>query len=643
MKKFCIPALACLMLLGSLTACGGADHPEQTEPTSDTTAPAVSDTMSDTAPDTFPESESTIPDTTPETEPESVEPSLPENALRLADEGRSEYVIVVAADCAPAEKTAASELQAYIAAMSGVTLPIVPDSEAAAAHEIVVGVTNRAEVGAYEKEDSFRVHSQETSLYICGGSPRGTLYGVYHFLESLGCRFFAVDVETIPTQKTIAVLPETVIEMTPAFDYRDVYWSCAFDPDFSAKLGMNASVNSGLGRYMTEELGGGISYAEHLVHSMMYVVTTDMFAAHPEYFCERSGDRYCGGHNQYQACMTNPEVLQLTINSVRSWLEKHPDAGIVTVSQADNELYCTCAECQAIIDEEGTPAGPMLRFVNAVADAIAEDYPDVYVDTLAYHYTIVPPKVTKARDNVVVRFCLSNGCVSHAYNDPDCPDNQLIREAIVAWKEICPRLYVWDYNSNYTHYLCPKPNFSLLQTNAQFFCENKVVGAFYQGIYNEPNGKNAEFGELRTYILAKLMWDPYADVDALTDEFMLVYYGEGGKYIKEYIQYLDSVVQKDSYVRVNYEPTFFKEAFEGEAVEYYNECWAKAKEAAGDDSAMLERIERSEISYRYIKVINRSGLSPKEVAAERAAIKADTARLGITLFNEVILMEDGSL
>ncbi len=643
MKKICLFALSCLLLLGQLTACGGTEKPGETGAPVDTVAPAESESEApETKPETVSETESEVLDTDADTETEpETEPGIPENALRLADEGQSAYSIVVSADCAPAEMTAATELQEYLAAMSGVTLPIVRDSEAATAHEIVIGVTNRAEVGTYEKEDSFRVHAKDTSLYIAGGSPRGTLYGVYGFLESLGCRFFAVDVETVPTLPTVAVLPETVLEKTPAFDYRDVYWSCAYDPDLSAKLGLNASVNSGLGRYMTEELGGGISYAEHLVHSLMYVVTTDLFNEHPEYFCERGGQRYCGGLNQYQACLSNPDVLQLTINSVRSWLEKYPNAGIVTVSQADNELYCTCAECQAIIDEEGTPAGPVLRFANAVADAIAEDYPDVYVDTLAYHYTIVPPKLTKARDNVVVRFCLSNGCVAHAYDDPDCPDNQLVRESIVAWKEICPRLYVWDYNSNYTHYLCPKPNLSLLQDNARFFYENKVVGAFYQGIYNEPNGKNGEFGELRTYILAKLMWDPNADVDALMDEFMLAYYGEGGMYIKEYVQYLDTAVKKEDYIRVNYEPQFFKQAFEGDMVTYYNECWEKAKAAAAEDPAVLERIERSELSYRYIKVINRSGLSPKEVGAERAALKKDAARLGVTLFNEITSMENG--
>ena len=37
----------------------------------------------------------------------------------------------------------------------------------------------------------------------------------------------------------------------------------------------------------------------------------------------------------------------------------------------------------AIIHAEGSPMGPLLRAVNAVADAIASEFPHVVVDTLA--------------------------------------------------------------------------------------------------------------------------------------------------------------------------------------------------------------------------------------------------------------------
>lgn len=38
----------------------------------------------------------------------------------------------------------------------------------------------------------------------------------------------------------------------------------------------------------------------------------------------------------------------------------------------------------AIIKEEGSPMGPLLRAVNTIADRIAGDFPNIAVDTLAY-------------------------------------------------------------------------------------------------------------------------------------------------------------------------------------------------------------------------------------------------------------------
>ena len=44
-----------------------------------------------------------------------------------------------------------------------------------------------------------------------------------------------------------------------------------------------------------------------------------------------------------------------------------------------------------------------------------------------------------------------------------------------------------------------------------------------------------EFAELRTYLISKLLWDPYANVDTLINDFLNGYYGAAGKYIRQYI------------------------------------------------------------------------------------------------------------
>ena len=71
--------------------------------------------------------------------------AAPQAALTLAQNGQSDYVITLANDAIPAEKTAASELQKYLKQSTGATLPIKAQSEVvAAAPQILVSASTRA-------------------------------------------------------------------------------------------------------------------------------------------------------------------------------------------------------------------------------------------------------------------------------------------------------------------------------------------------------------------------------------------------------------------------------------------------------------------------------------------------------------------
>ena len=635
-KQACgLPALLLVLLLG---ACHTNTPPVETDGASGTsggTQPIESVTAEET--DSPIESGDTT-ETVPGSTSEQPEP-LPEGAFYMIDQGKSAYTIIVGAECAEAELHAATELQSYLSAMTGATLPIRRDNEMAKGEqEIVIGVTNRAEAENFDMADAYRIHVENASLSICGGSPRGTLYGVYGFLESLGCRFFAIDTETVPTCSSITLTKDTDLRVKPGFEYRDLFWSNVYDEDISAKLGLNGALMSGeYGRKLSDKVGGGITYAgPHFVHTFAYMITKEThFATHPEYFSEINGVRTAEPLYS-QLCMTNDEVLEIVIRHVKGWLRENPEAKIVSVSQNDSFVgnsYCTCKNCQKIIDEEGSPAGPLLRFVNAVAEAIEEEFPDVYVDTLAYQYSLTPPKVTKARDNVVVRFC-TGACLAHPISE--CSQNAGIKQSVLGWKEVCPRLYIWDYTTNFAHYLCPTPNLNSLQGNAQFFHENDVIGVFEQGVYN-TSGKDGEFGDLRAYLLAKLLWDPYADVDVLTSEFMAAYYGDAAPYIQEYLDYIHALFEHD-HLRINLDPASFYAYFRRDIVAHFDEQWAAAKEAVKDNPKLLEHVERAELQYRYVKKATGRGEfateNRRELLKLENAFNKDCARLGVTRLNE---------
>ena len=103
--------------------------------------------------------------------------------------------------------------------------------------------------------------------------------------------------------------------------------------------------------------------------------------------------------------------------------------------------------------------------------------------------------------------------------------NRTFANDLKGWGKLTKNIYVWDYTTDFDFYLYTYPNFSVLQPNIQFLIENNVTGIFEQG---NPN-KGGEFGELRAYLLSKLLWNPKADVNALMDGFLQAYYGSGWK------------------------------------------------------------------------------------------------------------------
>ena len=77
--------------------------------------------------------------------------------------------------------------------------------------------------------------------------------------------------------------------------------------------------------------------------------------------------------------------------------------------------------------------GTLLRAVNGVADAVLAEFPDVMVDTLAYHYTRTAPNVTVPRRNVVVRLCSIECNFAQPFSHPS---NQAFMKDLSAWSAL---------------------------------------------------------------------------------------------------------------------------------------------------------------------------------------------------------------
>ena len=463
--------------------------------------------------------------------------SAREQHIVLVEGGKSTYSICISREASPSERHAADELQRFLGEISGVRLPIVTDATPPPGDVVLVGRSDALDRLGLNipfndlGPEGFVLKTAGRHLVIIGGRLRGTMYGVYAFLEKLGCRWFAPDVSRIPKMGRIKLAPLDETQK-PAFEYREPYFTEAWDRDWAARNKTNGAFTR-----LDESSGGKVQYYP-FVHSFYEMIPpSKYFQEHPEYFSLIDGQRRT---ERGQLCLTNPDVLRVGVATVLGWIESHPEATIYSVSQNDWTGWCECDRCRRVEEEEGgVHSGPLLRYVNTLAEEIEKKYPDKLIDTLAYWYTEAPPSQVRPRRNVRIRLCPIGACDAHAYEL--CDRNAYFMRNLKAWSQVTNQLYIWHYNTNFSHYLLPFPDFDELAADIPMYRRHGVVGLFLEGAY--PPGGGAENAELRSYVMARLLWDTSTNVDQAVDEFMEGYYGRAAKKMRAYFDLLHRQVR----------------------------------------------------------------------------------------------------
>jgi hypothetical protein len=434
--------------------------------------------------------------------------------LNLATNAQSKYRIVVADEADHYEKKAASVLQKYLQEISAANLSVVTDDQAATPYEICIGKTNRTSTKENFVTDGFIIKTNGNKLYIYGRLGHATLYGVYHFLEKyLGCRKFTPILKYVPKLSTIKLTSINDLQ-NPQFSFRQVYYPGQYDEEFREWHKLQ----------LLEDYWGLWGHTfDKLLPPSVY------FKSHPEYYALVNGER-----KATQLCLSNANVYQILVKELAKQIDAQPEKKIWSVSQNDGFGYCTCALCAAIDSKYGGPQGSIINFVNKVA----RQFPAYTISTLAYLYSKHPPKYIKPLNNVSIM--LSSIDVDRAKPIASNPRAASFRNDLVGWATLTNQLMVWDYVVQFTNYVSPFPNLTTLQPNLNYFGKNNVSGAFIQGTENTTG----EFAALKAYLLAKLSWDPKADITKAKAEFMTSYYGKATPFINQYIVQIEQELQK---------------------------------------------------------------------------------------------------
>jgi len=516
-----------------------------------------------------------------------------------------ESMISLPKDPGPVAAYAATEIRDYVEKSTGVRWSIV--TNAPAARGVRFAFVEDAKLG----EEGFRLNEKDGVVTITASPKRGVLYGAYDYLERfVGVRWYSADTERVPKRAAVEVPKGFALESVPDFRMRNAFWyDVNNNATFAARLRNNANAPF-------EAKHGGLPYrfgkgvwACHTFGSTL-LPNTEFFDKHPEYYGMRDGKR----DRNNQPCLTNPDVLRIVTERIKDIVRKDPGARFYGVSQDDHQNYCECPSCAAVDAEEGSHAGCIVRFVNAVAEEVEKEFPGVIIETLAYQYSRFPTKKTKFRHNVVPCVCtIECGFGPDPIEAGTTDLNAKFVECLKGWGRQTDEIYLWDYVTNFRNFHHFFPNLNVLQANLRFFHDNKVRYMFEQG----DHVGRAFMSALQAYVQSKWMWDLDLPAEELVRDFTDGYYGAGGVYVRQFLKDLDAYFRDycrkhpgfSALIYETMEERVYDEAF----VRRAEELWAKAEAAAKDDPIALRNVRAGLVSVAW----ERFHLTPNEKTSAR--------------------------
>ncbi len=460
------------------------------------------------------------------------------------------YTIIVSDSENECMVYSAKELRDYISDACGADLNISYTEEGVDTYMIkyLFDADDMYDLG----KEGYRVSVEENGdiMFYCG-SLRGPLYVTYFFLEELiGYRFLNAekldggDFDPYLYEAENINIPAGYVEVeVPDLSYRAAAHKGT--NSFNFKMSRINAVDGHGSRNSTElRHGGGVgTISDHAFSYYNLMGGGDYTQAQP---CLTSEDNY---DTMLQACI---DLIE-TRKTWGQYLGVHYTQ--VSVSPNHSENFCKCSNCSVINKQEHSLAGTVFRFSNRIAEKLDELYPGIEVFTMAYWSAKFPPKITRPLDNVCVCYAVG-GCNNHPYdqsylcaecggnprlqfvNEDDIPTNQNNYDCVGyfdEWTEITSNIYVWYHAANFTYNFAPSPTLFNIYNDFQYLTESGIEGIYCEG----TTSSYYNFEYLRCYLASKMLWNPYMTEDefnAHLNEFLMIYYGDGWEYIREYLE-----------------------------------------------------------------------------------------------------------
>ncbi len=493
-------------------------------------------------------------------------------------DGEEQAVIVQARGAGDETLKAVHDLRNYIKQSTGAQLETVPedDYEPSMGDPIYVGMCSPVKealgVERYGLDrDAYAVIVRDDAVMLAGASPWADFWAVCQFLEDhVGVRWLIPGPlgEDVPEHDTVTVAPMRKL-YSPAILSR--LWS-------GAQYGGDWSLRQRIHR----------RYEFH--HNLNRVFRREMFAEHPEYFPQHGDVRYHPGEGDHgwQPCMTDPAGVAHAAQAAREYFDEHPMAESFSYGINDGHGYCDCENCLKIhrpIEEwhgfSGERSVQYYTWLNRVAENLDRDHPDKMLGCLAYSAVILPPTGMHLHENIIP-YLTSNRA---DYWDPQFrgQDQEMLRR----WSRVTNQMGIYDYAYG-MGFAIPRIFNHLFQDAIQFAVEHGVKG-FYAEVY--PNwGLDGH----KLYVMSRILWNPEADIDAITDDWNERMFRRAAGPMKKYFALCERTWRNNNigHGRWNYRLAADPRQFEIFPPRVIEQCTAYLDEAAdvAEDEIVTKRI-----------------------------------------------------
>jgi len=446
-----------------------------------------------------------------------------DQTLDIVRDGQAAAVIMVDPQAPEMIREAADLLQRVIEQSTGAKLPIVrPGAQPPGRN--VLRLTSGPGARKLDKDGFIFAFSETGRMDIIGGSPYGTIFGAQDFLERyLGVRWLLPGEigEHIPKHKTVSI-PRREVKQEPAFFSRQLSGTAFHGNRRSNPLAMFL---------LRQRMHGRMRFH----HNLLHLYPASKYArSHPEFYPVVNGRRYIPKSDRdyhWQPDLHAKGIVEEGVRNITEFFDKHPDAESYSLGMNDSRAWDDSVMKAA--DAARNSIGRIdlsdyfFAWANKVAEGVLARHPDKWFGCLAYNELTDSPKKVGLHPRILPYVCIDR----MYWADPELRRRDIARTR--AWRKVAPRLAWYDYIYGDQFYKVPRFYPHLMAEYIRFAHENGVV-AYYAEAY--PTERWTEGPKL--YVLLRLLWDPYLDVDETLAEWYRLAVGEqAAPYLAAYYRF----------------------------------------------------------------------------------------------------------